>query len=149
VIDAINSLLSDKVKGYSITVMITLIVTVLGYNFYNNRIITNSDQSLFAGRDFQQIPFDEYDATRICNLEAEARFGKALLHTHINDHSSRYQPDMEQYIIVLQGYIAMGEGHEETDIYCHVDPQKHIITHYKSIYPNRPNLISKALRFFS
>ncbi len=135
-------------KVFFVAIIILVPVLIALYLYFNNRIITNGDPSLFPGRDFQRIPFDILDASTVCRAESKAQFGPALLRTQVDDHSTRFQADRGIFIVIMRGYIAAEKGYEEAAIYCYVNPDDHMITYYQAVFSEQQPLLSRALHFF-
>ena len=145
-------------RGFFSTHLLTLVATgavitlsaVVGIHQYQWASDKESaHETLFGGRDFRQIPFDEYDATQVCEHKAKRQLGEALLRSHVDDHSTRFEPDRDIFVISLVGHVGIPEQFEDVYIYCYVDPRKYAVTYYDTVYAERRSLMSKALSFFN
>ena len=105
--------------------------------------------TLFAQRDFRLIPFDEYDATQVCRHKAARQFGDTLVRAHVDDRSTRFEPERNIFVVSLLGNVGTPRRFEDVFIYCYVDPREHTITYYDTVFAEKRSLMSRALRFFN
>lgn len=101
-----------------------------------------------ASRNYVQTPFDELDAHQICQYQSKETHGERLLMSYVDLHSSRYEPNTGIYKIFLKAHIGERAQYDEAIIHCHIDPDAHLISHYKTVYPTKASLMSRALSFF-
>lgn len=101
-----------------------------------------------ASRNYSQTPFDVLDAHQICQHQSRETHGDRLLMSYVDLHSSRYEQATGTYKIFLNAHIGDRDNYDEAIIHCHIDPKAHLISHYKTVYPTKASLMSRALSFF-
>jgi hypothetical protein len=102
-----------------------------------------------ASRNYNLTPFDELDAQQICQHQSRESHGNQLVLSYLDTHSSRFEPRTGFYNVFLIAHIGTRSSYDEAVIHCYVDPQQHLINYYKTVYPLRASLMSRALKFFS
>ncbi|WGO97793.1 hypothetical protein QFX18_17425 [Saccharophagus degradans] len=100
-------------------------------------------------RDYAQIPFDELDATMICEQETNYRYGNSVLRTHVDSHSTRLDKTQGLYKIFMFADIGSKKHFEEITVHCFVDPSEFMIDHYRAIVKKQDTLLDKAISFLN
>lgn len=101
-----------------------------------------------ASRNYAQTPFDVLDAHQICQHQTKETHGDRLLMSYVDLHSSRFEQNTGEYKIFLNAHIGGRDQYDEAIIHCHIDPNAHLISHYKTVFPTKASLMSRALSFF-
>ena len=141
---------SKMPKRLAVVVLLVLTVAAGGYIF-NQLYVPNSSSvvAFNATRNYEQTPFDELDAQQICQFQTQDQYRGQLLLTYLDTHSSRYEPSLGIFKIFLVAHIGERGNYEEANIHCYINPQDHLIEHYKAIFPQKSSLMSRALSFFT
>jgi hypothetical protein len=100
-------------------------------------------------RDYAQTPFDVLDAQQICQFQTQEVHGNRLIMSYLDTHSSRFESSLGIYKIFLVAHVGTRSDYEEANIHCYIDPNQHLISHYKTIYPEKSSIMSRALKFFT
>lgn len=86
--------------------------------------------------------YTELDAITDCHKKAVDKFEGELLRSTVDDHSTRYDPDREKFIIVLYGAIGTPQKNEAARIYCYVEPDSQKVTYFSAYDANNKSLLS-------
>lgn len=95
-------------------------------------------------RDYQRMPFDMLDATRICEQKTQLKFGDTFVRSYVDQHSTRFDVARGIYKVFLFVHIGTTKVFEEAPVHCFVDPSQHMVSHYRS-FEKRRSLMSRAL----
>lgn len=101
-----------------------------------------------ANRDYGLLPFDMFDAERYCRLTLERRFGEELGQNYIDQHSSRLDPKTGLYKIFMFAQIGVEKQQEPEAVHCFVDPERRVMTHFRTINLKKDSLMSRATKLF-
>lgn len=101
-----------------------------------------------ASRDYRLLPFDMLDAERYCRLTLARRFGEELGQNYIDQHSSRLDPKTGLYKVFMFARIGGEKQQEPETVHCFVDPERRVMTHFRTINLNKDSLMSRATKFF-
>ena len=104
--------------------------------------------NLDLGRDYKRMPFDMIDATFYCQLQTELKFGEDLALSYIDEHSTRVDQRTGVIKIFMIAYVGELDNYEENSVHCFVDPERRMLTHYRTINIENATLMARALRFF-
>ncbi|MFT7559226.1 MAG: hypothetical protein ACI93R_001131 [Flavobacteriales bacterium] len=99
-------------------------------------------------RDFLYVPFDEYDATLVCNQEMHRRLGDQLLRSYVDKHSTRLDAKTGVYRIYLRADTGTQDSHKEVTVYCFVDKWNFKVSHYKEMDADNREILTSELKFF-
>ncbi|TVZ42086.1 hypothetical protein P886_1441 [Alteromonadaceae bacterium 2753L.S.0a.02] len=99
-------------------------------------------------RDYLRMPFDINDATGICTHKTELRFGEQLVRSHVDNHSTRYDPKLGIYKVFMSAQLGDLYIYEEAPVHCFVNPREHMISHYRT-FEKRQSLMTRALKVIS
>ncbi len=102
-----------------------------------------------SARDYQKIPFDMTDATTICKQKTLARYGKDLVRSYVDEHSTRYEANIATYKIFMHAHLGTKTLYSEASVHCFVDPFEYMVSHYRIYEPKRDSLMNRALNFFA
>lgn len=133
-----------------ILLALALTAGVLAY-FIKTLIPPTNGQAVLAfnaTRNYQQTPFDVLDAQQICQHQTKETHGSRLVMSYLDTHSSRYEETTGMYKIFLKAHIGDLSHHEEATIHCHIDPDEHLISYYKTVFSTKSSLMNRALSFF-
>lgn len=100
-------------------------------------------------RDFAKIPFDEYDATRICEKRTRMQFrSQSMVRTAVDRHSTRFDKRSGNYKIFM--FLDVGDlrNYDEGTVHCFVDARSYVIDHYRTIFEKQQSLLDRALNMF-
>ncbi len=103
---------------------------------------------LEEGRNYDLAPFDMVDATHYCNLKIKLRYGEHLVQSYIDENSTRVDPKSGLYKVFMIAYVGDRVMKQEKSVHCFVDPEEHVVTHFRSWDRYQTSLVSKAIRFF-
>ncbi len=147
---SMRGFLSSQLLTFIAAGAVVTLATVVGTHHYQSAGDSRSaHEDLFGQRDFRRIPFDEYDATQVCQHKAKRQFGDALLRSHVDDHSTRFEPQRDIFVVSLIGNVGTPQQFEDVFIYCYVDPHEYAVTYYDTVYAEQRSLMSRALSFFN
>jgi len=99
-------------------------------------------------RDYTLIPFDELDATYVCNQETKDRYGEKLVRLTLDDHSTRFDNRLEIYKVFMIADLGSLRDFEELAVHCFVDPIEYAINHYRAFSTKQESLWDKAVGVF-
>ena len=117
----------------------------LGYRHYQ----TELDKLLIdSTRDYSRVPFNMIDATEYCQRRTQRRYGASLALSYIDEHSTRMDPKTGLYKIFLFARVGDLQDYDEEAIHCFVDPERRVLTHYRTVNLRKASLMSRAARFF-
>lgn len=99
-------------------------------------------------RDYSRVPFNMVDATEYCRLKTARRYGKNLVLSYIDEHSTRLDVKTGQYKIFM--FVRTGNltDYQEEAVHCFIDPESRMLTHYRTINLHKASLMSRAAKFF-
>ncbi|HEY7771679.1 MAG TPA: hypothetical protein VIC26_00750 [Marinagarivorans sp.] len=141
------------VRVKTLLITFTVIAAVSLVFFAASQLGTNVNgaavKAFNASRDYRQTPFDILDAQQICQFQTQETHGKRLLMSYLDTHSSRFEPRLGIYKIFLVAHIGNRNEYDEATIHCHINPSKHLINHYKTVFPEKSSIMSRAIRFFT
>ena len=138
-----------KAVLWSCTIVFVLGVGAYLFSKYMPELNTASVLKFNQGRNYDQTPFDELDALQICQFQTKDTHGENLVLAYLDSHSSRFESASGVYKVFLFARIGKPKEYEEAVIHCHINPHKHLIEHYKTVYPEKRSLMSRALKFFT
>lgn len=122
-----------------------LAAVYLGYRHYQ----TELDKLLIdSARDYSRVPFSMIDATEYCQRRTQRRYGSSLALSYVDEHSTRVDPQSGLYKIFLFARVGDLQDYDEEAIHCFVDPERRVLTHYRTINLRKASLMSRAARFF-
>lgn len=122
-----------------------LAAVYLGYRHYQ----TELDKLLIdSARDYSRVPFSMIDATEYCQRRTQRRYGSSLALSYVDEHSTRVDPKSGLYKIFLFARVGDLQDYDEEAIHCFVDPERRVLTHYRTINLRKASLMSRAARFF-
>ncbi len=128
-------------------VMVVIAITTMYFRHqYQQRAL--SDLAFKADRDFQLIPFDMVDANNFCTLKTQIKYGDDLAYSYVDDHSTRYDNEQELFKIFIVAHVGSLEYNRQESVHCFIDPNKHKVTHYRTIKLQNDSLLSKTIQFF-
>lgn len=159
-------LLSDSVKqplrvawdrmasGNSILViafvLLALLVSFLTAILSDSRQLkVGGAEQVFDGRDFSKTPFGLMDAYDACLLESQAKFGSALLRSHMLPLSTRFNESSQEYLVVLSADVGEVNDWSVATIYCSIDPVAEEISYYKEVHDGHQSILSKTMNMLS
>ncbi|WP_394203335.1 hypothetical protein [Marinagarivorans algicola] len=142
-----KALLKPIILGGSLCITLGLLVLT-----FNKLYITHSNSTITQfnlSRNYALTPFDEIDAQKICQLKTESVHGSQLVMSYLDSHSSRFETRTGMYKMFLVAHIGTLDDYEEARVHCHVNPKQHQVRHYKTVFPRRASLMSRAFQFFT
>ena len=113
------------------------------------KVNTKSVVDFNKTRNYRQTPFDELDALQICQYQTREIHSTRLLTSYVDSHSSRFEHSTGVYKVFVFARIGEARDYDDAIIHCHINPHKHLIEHYQTVYPEKPSLISRAFKLFS
>ena len=122
--------------------MLSVLVFSIGWNLAKH-LLTPTDS-----RNYLYIPFDEYDATSICNQEMESRLGDQLLRSYVDAHSTRLDNRKGLYRVYIKADVGDLRDFREVMVYCFVDKWDHDLAYYKEVDPTKKQILTSDLKFF-
>lgn len=139
----------DRLK----TVLITLVVLVLIGSFILYLSHVHHQQKLDSllvdvDRNYQLLPFDQLDAERYCRLSLERKYGDDLVRDYIDTHSSRMDAQAGLFKIFLFADVGSHNDYNREAVHCFVDPERRVLTHFRTISLQKKSLMSRATSFF-
>ena len=142
---------NSVIKPLLILVLSVGLVAIAAFIFSHMKSSVNGAAVLAfnASRDYSQTPFDILDAQQICQFQTQEVHGKHLIMSYLDTHSSRFEATMGIYKIFLVAHLGTRDNYEEANIHCYINPQKHLISHYKTVFPEKSSIMSRALKFFT
>lgn len=94
-------------------------------------------------RDFEQVPFDAYDATLACTQEAHGKFGRQLLRTSVDWHSTRLDQERNLFMVVLYADVGTLKAFEAATVYCYISRRDFQVSYFKAFDSNSRDMFSK------
>lgn len=131
--------------GISGVVFMALILFYLSYSHHRQ---TAEKLLIDPSRDYSRVPFNMVDATEYCQLKTRRRYGDSLALSYIDDHSTRVDVKTGLYKIFMFARVGDLRDYEEEAIHCFIDPERRVLTHYRTINLQKASLMSKATKFF-
>lgn len=101
-----------------------------------------------ANRNYAVLPFDMLDAERYCQLALARKFGDDLLQHHVDAHSSRQDAKSGLYKVFMVAHVGSNKDYESEAVHCFVDPERRVMTHFRTINLKKTSLMSRATKFF-
>ncbi len=98
-----------------------------------------------GGRDFAQVPFDRLDAARACQLKTQHKFEGDYLRSNIDWHSTRWQEERSQFLVVLHADIGDLREHEPATIYCYISSRTQLVNYLKAYDANGKDMLSHGI----
>ena len=126
-----------------------IVLAAFVFNHMKSSINGGAVLAFNASRDYSQTPFDELDAQQLCQFQTQEVHGKHLLMSYLDTHSSRFEANAGIYKIFLVAHLGTRTNYDEAKIHCYIDPQKHLISHYKTVFSGKGSIMSRALKFFN
>lgn len=131
--------------AFTLLFFLTLLVLFMSHSHHQSQL----DELLIdADRDYRLLPFDMLDAERYCRLTLERRFGDELGHSYIDQHSSRLDPKTGLFKVFMFAEIGGVKQQEPEAVHCFVDPERRVMTHFRTINLKKDSLMSRATKFF-
>ena len=121
-----------------------LIVLYYSYSHHSKKV----DKLLIDPyRDYARSPFNMVDAAEYCQLKTQRRYGDSLALSYIDNHSTRADVKTGLYKIFM--FVRVGDLHDyqEEAVHCFVDPERRVLTHYRTINLQKASLMSRAAKF--
>lgn len=126
-----------------------IVLAAFIFNHMKSSINGGAVLAFNASRDYTQTPFDVLDAQQLCQFQTQEVHGRHLIMSYLDTHSSRFEPATGIYKIFLVAHVGKRNDYEEAKIHCYIDPNKHLISHYKTIFSGKGSIMSRALKFFT
>lgn len=127
----------------ALAIAIVLVSSMLTLYASGKFIVTTAWQNArFSNRDYVEIPFDTYDAMIACREEAREQLGSSLLRSSPDWRSTRFEPDRQTYLTVLQADVRNLNIFEEAYVYCYIDPNDYVATYIRAYDSKQRPLIS-------
>lgn len=133
----------------SFTALAVLVSALTWYASSDRSLNLQGAERVFEGRDFSQTPFGLMDAYDACLLESRAKFGSALLRSHMLPLSTRYDESRQEYLVVLSADVGEVNDWSEATIYCSIDPVAQEISYYKEVHDGEHSILSKTMSMLS
>lgn len=110
----------------------------------------NEREALRQGisRDYSLNPFGWLDAEMYCQRRTEMRYGDNLGQTYVDRHSTRIDPDTGVFKLFIVAQVGSDGNYEPTSVHCFVDPDRQMLTHFRTVSLDPQTLMSRAVRFF-
>lgn len=99
-------------------------------------------------RDYRLMPFDMIDALRYCQLKTQSKYGDSLALSYVDEHSTRHELNSDLYKVFLVVHVGDLRDYEEEAVHCFVDPNRRMMTHYRTINLRKASIMSRAIKFF-
>lgn len=142
----------SKREFYKIVVVSLSALALMGgmllYLSYNHHQQVAEKLLLDASRDYSRTPFDMADATEYCQKKTERRYGDDLALSYIDEHSTRIDSKSGIYKVFMFAHVGDLRDYEEEAIHCFIDPDRRVLTHYRTINLRKASLMSRAAKFF-
>lgn len=121
---------------------------ILFYLSYSHHRQAAEKLLIDPARDYSRAPFNMVDATEYCQHKTQRRYGDSLALSYIDDHSSRIDVKTGLYKVFMFARVGDLRDYEEEAIHCFIDPERRVLTHYRTINLQKASLMSKASKFF-
>lgn len=131
--------------GISSVVFIALMLFYLSYSHHRQ---VAEKLLIDPARDYSRAPFNMVDATEYCQHKTQRRYGDSLALSYVDTHSSRVDVKTGLYKIFMFARVGDLRDYEEEAIHCFIDPERRVLTHYRTINLQKASLMSKASKFF-
>lgn len=131
--------------GFSALVLIALMLLYLSYSHSQAAV---EKLLIDPGRDYSRVPFNMIDATEYCQLKTQRRYGDSLALSYVDEHSTRIDSRTGIYKVFMFAHVGDLRDYDEEAIHCFVDPERRVLTHYRTINLEKASLMSKAAKFF-
>lgn len=82
--------------------------------------------------EYYSIHFSFNDAIDLCLMQARSR-NSNLIQLNLNEHSSRFKPEENLYLIKLDSHVGTPLLYDEKSHTCEVDPKTQGVAFYKEI----------------
>lgn len=139
----------EHIKLAFIVVVILLLVGSLSlYISHLHHQQKLHDLMIDADRNYDVLPFDMMDAERYCRLTVTRRFGDQLLQNYVDEHSSRHDDASGLFKVFMIAHIGTNQEYEREAVHCFVDPERRVMTHFRTINLKKASLMSRATKFF-
>lgn len=149
-LESVSEVQPKRKLGKTILIISGVIVAVLMvcYFSYNYYLQTSDKLLLDPTRDYSRSPFSMVDATEYCRHKTERRYGDSLALSYIDHHSTRMDAKTGIYKIFL--FVRVGDlrDYSEEAIHCFIDPERQVLTHYRTINLHKASLMARAARLF-
>lgn len=133
------------VVSISGVVIMALILFYLSYSHHRQA----ADKLLIdPARDYSRVPFNMMDATEYCRQKTHRRYGDSLALSYIDNHSTRLDVKTGLYKIFMFARVGELHDYQEEAVHCFIDPERRVLTHYRTINLQKASLMSKASKFF-
>ncbi len=142
------STVPSRIVGVFLILMLVISIAVLTLKIDSTYSIVGGE-SVFYERDFSKTPFGLMDAYDACVLESKAKMGSGMLRNHILPLSTRYNHETDEYFVVLSADVGSVHDWSEAMIYCTIDVEKEMISHYKEIHDENSSLLSRTMSMLS
>lgn len=136
-----------KIALFAMLVLM-LMGTLALYVSYSHHQQKLEDLLIDADRNYNVLPFDMLDAERYCRLTLTRRFGEELLQNYVDEHSSRQDPKSGLFKVFMVAHIGTNSHYEREAVHCFVDPERRVMTHFRTINLKKASLMSRATKFF-
>lgn len=137
--------LQSLLVGLVLMVLAALVFVYISQSHYQQKL---DDLLIDANRNYELLPFDMLDAERYCKLTLERRVGDDLGQSYTDEHSSRLDPESGLYKVFMVAYIGPDRQYEREAVHCFVDPERRVMTHFRTIAEKKASLMSRATKFF-
>lgn len=131
--------------GISSVMFIALMLFYLSYSHHRQ---VAEKLLIDPARDYSRAPFNMVDATEYCQHKTQRRYGDSLALSYVDTHSSRVDVKTGLYKIFMFARVGDLRDYEEEAIHCFIDPERRVLTHYRTINLQKASLMSKASKFF-
>ena len=131
--------------GFSMLVLMALTLLYLSYSHSQAAV---EKLLIDPARDYSRVPFNMVDATEYCQLKTQQRYGDSLALSYVDEHSTRIDSRTGIYKVFMFAHVGDLRDYQEEAIHCFVDPERRVLTHYRTIDLEKASLMSKAAKFF-
>lgn len=131
--------------GLVLLVLTAVLVVYISHAQYQQKL---DELMIDADRNYELLPFDMLDAERYCRLTLERRFGEDLGPHYTDEHSSRLDTETGLFKMFMVAYIGANRQYEREAVHCFVDPERRVMTHFRTISEKKTSLMSRATKFF-
>lgn len=139
----------DRLKtGLIILVVLVLIGSFVLYLSHVHHQQKLDSLLVDVDRNYQLLPFDQLDAERYCRLSLERKYGDDLVRDYVDTHSSRMDPQAGLFKIFLFADVGSLSDYNREAVHCFVDPERRVLTHFRTINLRKKSLMSRATSFF-
>ena len=131
-------------------IVLAVLVSLLTLYTQSHRELSFSGaEQVFKGRDFSETPFSLMDAYDACLMESRSKFGSSMLRSHMLPLSTRYDPEKQEYLVVLSADVGTVDDWNVATIYCSIDPVKEEVSYYKEVHDGKQSMLSKTMSMLS